>query len=758
MTAPSVVLPDGALRVLTFSVPHEFGGLTKSMLQRSCQLAAASGREVVILTLAFLPDLDDTRAALRERALLIDGVSIINLWEELGQADDSVWATAGFDPDITAPELEDPAGLFGLPDVTGMIRRPDGIGPDTGFFDLPDVTGVITRPDGTVLVRRRLWSSTDNSEPTRRGDELARTEVWDSEGTFRGGWHGLWPVWRWWLDRVLPRPAHLIVDSTYVAACLAAAPLADVPTTYVLHNSHITGGRDAPYGRLEHTRAFTMVRAQKFDGVIHLTQAQRHDVDLLFGPQHNAHVLPHAIETAKAASKTRRPAGRGIVMANLEGRKRIPHAIRAVAVAARSIPSVELAIYGRGTEHDAVQAEIEERAAPARLEGYTSDPAGTFAHSSYMLLTSSREGFGLVLVESMAAGCLPIAYDIEYGPSDIVSDGVDGFLVPRGDEEALAARIVEVATTSWWRLRRMRKAARRRAAEFLPAAVLPLWGPVLEAAAAVARNRAGSPEPSLDEVCELEQVAGLHRFSDCRLEATTTDVTWDERGMATLMVSCAVVGAGEHAGRPDVGIQLVHRPTGVRSGRLTVETVGPDPAAVTHTTLMRVTIDPSTLEQPADHVLLARARLGQIDVIDTVQPLPDTSAWFPMPAVSRSRPVFIPGRRAGVRLVTATPHAAGSVELSSEHAMLDITGLSNGTQVEAAEARGIDGEPVLKAERLPDGRHRLTFSTAGSWKVRARIDEQWRDVAWRGPEPVPSSDGPLHVELTARGYIRLRRD
>ena len=44
---PSLVLPDGALYTLTWSIPRQFGGLTKSLLQRSCQLATASGREVV---------------------------------------------------------------------------------------------------------------------------------------------------------------------------------------------------------------------------------------------------------------------------------------------------------------------------------------------------------------------------------------------------------------------------------------------------------------------------------------------------------------------------------------------------------------------------------------------------------------------------------------------------------------------------------------------------------------------------------------
>jgi poly(glycerol-phosphate) alpha-glucosyltransferase len=734
MTSPSLELPDGNLYVLTWSIPRQFGGLTKSLLQRACQLATASGREIVVITLSDQPNLDEERAALRERGLLVEGVSILNLWEELDRAADDVWADAPFDPTITSAELGTP-----------------------GVDEPADDVGEILSPGGTVVARQLKRTVDEDGVPTQHRDDIIRTEIWDG-ATFHGGWHGAWPLWRWWLDRVLARPAHVIVDSPNVADCLVAAPLADVPVTYVVHNSHVSGTREAPYGRLGRWRSFTITRAHGFDAVVYLTHAQRDHVDLLFGPQDNSHVVPHAIEPAASDPKRKRPAGRGIVMANLEGRKRIPHAVRAVATASRSAPSVELNIYGRGPEEDQVLAAIEEHRAPARLEGYTSDPAGAFADSSYMLLTSSHEGFGLVLVESMAAGSLPIAYDIEYGPADIVNDGKDGFLVPKGDEEALAATIAEVANASRRRLRRMRKAAARRAADFLPSAVLPSWGPVLEAAAERARARAGRPEPTLDEVRELERVASLYRYTDVRLEATIGDVTWDESSVATVSLSCVLVGAEELGGKAEVDVELVHRPTGVRSTPPTLEELESDPAGEHPATRLRFTIDPSALEQPADHVVLLRARLGAIDVLDTPQPHPDAPAYLPLPVPSPARPVLVPARRSGLRLVTASPHVFGSVELASDHVLVDVTALAADAKVEAVEALALDGERSIEAERRPDGRHRLPVDADGRWKVRARTNGRWRDLAWRGPELPPGGDGPIRVELSPRGYVRLSRD
>ena len=728
MSAP-LVLPDGGLYALTWSIPRQFGGLTKSLLQRSCQLATASGRDVTVITLAAQPDLDDDRASLRERGLLVDGVSILNLWEELGRTDDNLWADVPFDPDVTMSQLHGPA----------------------------DDVGEIRRPDGTLLARQRWQTLGDSPTLTRRGDEVVRTELFDRDETFRGGWHGVWPLWRWWLDSTLPRPAHVVVDSANVADCFAAAPLPDLPMTYVVHNSHVSGAREAPYGRLARWRSFTMIRANRFDAVVYLTHAQHRDFELLFGAQDNAHVVPHAIETNVSDPKRKRPAGRGIVMANLDARKRVDHAVRAVAIASERAGSVELNIYGRGEEHEAVLAEIDELGAPARLEGYTSDPAGAFADSSYMLLTSKHEGFGLVLVEAMAAGCLPIAYDIEYGLADIVNHGDDGFLVTRADEKELAARVTEVAQASWWRLRRMRKAARRRAADFLPQAVLPTWGPVLETAAEHAAARAGEPEPSLPEVRELERVAGLHRFLDCRLDATITDVMWDDDSVATVVVSCVLTGAGNCTDPPEVDVELVHRPTGRRSAPPPVERVAAGPSSDERATVLRITLDPSTVDQPADHVVVLRARVGGIDVIDTPQPPDDAPIWLPLSKPATSRPVLIPGRRTGLRLVTAGPRAVASAKLASDHVLLDVTALENGGRVQTVEAAGLDGSRTIEAVRLPDGRHRITVDQDGAWKVRARIVGRWRDIAWQGPDEVPGAEGPLHLELSPRGYIRLRR-
>lgn len=84
-----------------------------------------------------------------------------------------------------------------------------------------------------------------------------------------------------------------------------------------------------------------------------------------------------------------------------------------------------------------------------------------------LAVPSSYEGFGIVYLEAMMEGCIPIAGS-EGGAGEIISSGKDGYLVPPGDAVALAERLRLVLTESELR-ERMARAAVHRAREF------PTW-------------------------------------------------------------------------------------------------------------------------------------------------------------------------------------------------------------------------------------------------------------------------------------------
>ncbi len=65
-----------------------------------------------------------------------------------------------------------------------------------------------------------------------------------------------------------------------------------------------------------------------------------------------------------------------------------------------------------------------------------------YYHAADVYVSSSKhESFGKVLIEAMAAG-LPVVATATTGSQEIIKDGLNGFLVPIGDSQALARKIL----------------------------------------------------------------------------------------------------------------------------------------------------------------------------------------------------------------------------------------------------------------------------------------------------------------------------
>lgn len=64
-----------------------------------------------------------------------------------------------------------------------------------------------------------------------------------------------------------------------------------------------------------------------------------------------------------------------------------------------------------------------------------------YKKAQIFLMTSRYEGLPLVLIEAKYHGLAAIAFDCLTGPRDVIQDGIDGFLVPDGDEASFIAKL-----------------------------------------------------------------------------------------------------------------------------------------------------------------------------------------------------------------------------------------------------------------------------------------------------------------------------
>ena len=114
------------------------------------------------------------------------------------------------------------------------------------------------------------------------------------------------------------------------------------------------------------------------------------------------------------------------------------------AIVEKQMSEWEIDVFGNGNI-DAYNLRIQQLgldSSRCHLHGPTKDVKKEYLNSSIFVLPSRFEGFGLVLIEAMACGVPVIAFDCENGPRSIITDGVDGFLIPPFDIDAYAEKML----------------------------------------------------------------------------------------------------------------------------------------------------------------------------------------------------------------------------------------------------------------------------------------------------------------------------
>jgi len=446
---PTTPLPPGSHAAATWTIPADYGGMTSALLRRSRAFVAEGGVPVRVLT--FSPDLDleATRRLLEERGELVPGVTLHNVWHDLCELSDERLAGHG-DRLADLPRAE----------PGERVRVESGPGGET-------VRQLHFRADGTLAVvdertERRITTYTRDGRPGRT-------------------WGSARALYRSWLDDVLPeRPAYVVVDSKSLVKFFASLRRPNLHTAHLVHGAHLSAKAVDAHGPLTAARTPLVEHLDDFDAVVFLTEGQRRDVVDRVGERAHTYVVPNSTDLPDGPVPPHEDRYRGAVLASLHGRKRVGQAVAGIERARRSTGlDLTLDVYGDGPERERVRA----RAAKVpgiTLHGFVRGAADRLAEASFLLLTSRAEGLPLVFAEAMSRGCVPIAYDIRYGPADIITDGVDGFLVPDGDVDALAAAIERFVTLDDDAVRRMREAAVATAQGYSDAAVVSRWAAVLE--------------------------------------------------------------------------------------------------------------------------------------------------------------------------------------------------------------------------------------------------------------------------------------
>lgn len=140
-----------------------------------------------------------------------------------------------------------------------------------------------------------------------------------------------------------------------------------------------------------------------------------------------------------------------LCVGRLENQKNFADAITAFSLVSQLQPSLKLVIIGEGSLKSQLQEHSRNLGIDNRVifEGFKTNIEDYYISARATILTSKYEGFPNVLLESIALGTPVISYNCPSGPSEIIIDGVNGYLVENENIDEMANSIMKVMDGSF---------------------------------------------------------------------------------------------------------------------------------------------------------------------------------------------------------------------------------------------------------------------------------------------------------------------
>lgn len=226
----------------------------------------------------------------------------------------------------------------------------------------------------------------------------------------------------------------------------------------------------------------------KVDAFITLTERQRKDLIKEFGNHENMHVIPNFVLNKEKMNLDKNP-NKISLFTRFSPEKNVEDAIKVFKLVVNKRRNATLDIFGRvGSvygeyyEFNKIKKLIKKLQLENNvfLRGYVLDVDKEMSESIATLITSEFEGLPMVMLESMLNSTTVISYDINYGPSEVIDGGIDGFLVEPNNIEQMAKYIIELLDDTE-KAKRMGIAARKKILKnYTENNIIPKWEELFE--------------------------------------------------------------------------------------------------------------------------------------------------------------------------------------------------------------------------------------------------------------------------------------
>lgn len=144
-------------------------------------------------------------------------------------------------------------------------------------------------------------------------------------------------------------------------------------------------------------------------------------------------------------------------------------------------PDWQWHVYGEGSERSKLESKINNLSLENEfiLKGETSDVINKYSDYALYVLPSYREGFAVVLIEAKAKNLPIVSFECDSGPSEIINNNIDGYLIPCYDKAKMAEKICELIENPEKRLKFSSK-AKDNIQKFTKQNILHKWKKLIE--------------------------------------------------------------------------------------------------------------------------------------------------------------------------------------------------------------------------------------------------------------------------------------
>lgn len=214
------------------------------------------------------------------------------------------------------------------------------------------------------------------------------------------------------------------------------------------------------------------------------TEAERRDLIKAFNlDEAQVYAIPVTYTTnVKRVPFSKRDTNKILLVSRISVEKNVVDAIKAVIEVRKKHPHVYMDILGYGDAYNGNKAvnEVNQLIRDANAEsyihllGFKANIEEYYDTASMQLLTSQYEGFAMALLEGQEHGLPGIAYDVKFGPDEIIKDNITGNIVPYGDLDKLEKSILSLLKDSSKR-KKFSKAAYKNSIDFSVKTIANKW-------------------------------------------------------------------------------------------------------------------------------------------------------------------------------------------------------------------------------------------------------------------------------------------